>query len=69
MEITQECVQLRADEPDKESGQSELDSSEIGRPVVVQCETVELTTARVQTDENDDAGVRPMRMSTYDDEH
>ena len=30
----------------------------VGRPVGVQCETVELTTARVQIDENDDAGVK-----------
>ena len=59
---------------DNKCGQSELDSSVIWRPVVgkpvgVQCETVELTTARVQIDENDNAGVRPvmtaplMRMS------
>ena len=41
------------------------DSSEIMRlvvdnPVGVQRETVEMMTARVQTDENDDAGVRPV---------
>ena len=41
------------------------DSSEIVRlvvdnPVGVQRETVEMMTARVQTDENDDAGVRPV---------
>ena len=41
------------------------DSSEIMRlvvdnPVGVQRETVETMTARVQTDENDDAGVRPV---------
>ena len=41
------------------------DSSEIMRLVVdnpegVQRETVEMMTARVQTDENDDAGVRPV---------
>ena len=33
-EVTQKCMQLRTDEPDKESGQSELDSSEIKRSVV-----------------------------------
>ena len=50
------------------------DSSEIMRlvvdnPVGVQRETVEMMTARVQTDENEEAGVRPvmsalLRMST-----
>ena len=49
---------------DNKCGLSELDSSVISRPVVgklvgVQCETVELTTSRVQIDENDDAGARP----------
>ena len=44
------------------------DSSEIMRSVAdrsvgVQCETAELKTAGAQTDENDDAGVRPVLTS------
>ena len=41
----------------------------VDNPVGVQRETVEMMKARVQTDENDDAGVRLGDDGTSEDEH